>query len=585
MPREEADSPRTPESAPARRRKKPRSLHTRLLIDMLPTVILIVGGLALYAGYLSAYRFVVPHLDKESAREYFLLWMAAPIPVALAAGALWSRRDRLVLAKRRLERGSVAKAIRHLTRIADADLAAARLLGDIRLDRDGGAFDPAEGAARYRAALDILDKGEDTPTRTSAWLRDMLGRIAPLAADYPDAAEVASRLNLRLKDTSAAIRFARMAANGGEPGRRCEALKAVLRIDDAIARERNRAASDDEPPRPESESDDTPGVLVPRWHFTRVEVAQALVFPAVIAVIIAIVHVFGPLGGGLPARLLMMATIFCPLVLIWWLGGTADRFRIGESHFLEGRYGPAARIFTKLHRKHDPRAAKRLGDMHAEGLGVDKSVAKARAAYLSAFAWMNFNEGAWDNENVGGFFSVPGYDDDPGALRDWYEQIEAALERFADEGDAESRELLVVMATTLGQNEKLVRYVEAARESEPSPENRASVLQARLEAGDESVLPALRRLGDEGDAWTLLLLARYYCGDAGHIRQPDRDKALASFRKFMALRAANPDPEADVKPLSVLAIAAALMDRIGPDAFTDAEIAELAALSRDDAEE
>lgn len=580
MQKDDVILPESPDVAAAPRvRRRRRSYHTQMLFIFGITLLAGLTIIVLFVLYLELFRLVVPYLGEGDVREYMLIWLVVPVAGIVAYTFLASRRNRLARGMRHLDRGDVARAVKELKRIAPSNPSASRLLGDVHLQPGTAAYDPAEGVRQYRAALAILDKGDDTPTRTSDWLRGMLDRLAPLAPDRPEAAELASDLCLRLKDITGAIRFARILPDSGEPNRQADALKAVLRIGDAVALHR---ASVDEPSPAADSGDDTPGVRVPKWHFTRVEVAQALVIPGVFVLMIILVSVVRPPGGEalgrLLAGLLTIVMLGGSVTLIWWLGSTADRFRIGESHFLKGRYGPAARIFSKLYRRCDPRAAKRLGDMHAGGLGVEKSAARARKAYISAYVWMNFKSGVWGDEKAGTLFAVPGYDDDPNALSDWYEQIESALERLADKGDAETWQLLAGMASGLDQNEKWLRYAEEARKNDPSPDNEPLVPQAKLETGDESVIPELRWRGEAGEQWALLLLARYYCGDAGTIRTPDREEALSAFRDLLARHADDRNSKDAIGLPPVLAGAAVLIDKLGSDALGDDEIMTMAAM-------
>ena len=116
--------------------------------------------------------------------------------------------------------------------------------------------------------------------------------------------------------------------------------------------------------------------------------------------------------------------------------GQSDDFERGREAFRNGDYRAAVRYLEPLANGGDPRAQSILGTMFAEGLGVRRSIDKARSLLEQAAASHSDSEAE--------FYLAKTYDLSPGSTLD-FEKAAALYRRSAEKGHPGSQARLASM--------------------------------------------------------------------------------------------------------------------------------------------
>lgn len=472
---------------------------------------------------------------------------------------------------------------------------AAVAMGDLYLAGLGVPRSADQALACYKYAIQLMDKRfslkdyfsevaykksqadslKKYPANARDWFEELRKKLGILEPEHegvhPPLADIANKLG----DVEATVRHARhVPVTGNADTGQAACFRNMLDISlDTV----NRCRDKKDPAATAS----VPGIVPRWWHITRVEIEQALVYPILIGLLLAAVYRFGTVDSEFLGKLIAYALIGCGFLIIKHIG-KRDKFIIGERHFLAGRYGAAARIFSKLRDKNDPRAWKRLGDMHAAGLGLPLAADKAITAYDEAHTYMNFAGLFGESSNLGKFFTVPGLSNDELELASWLDDIRASLKTLGLKGNAAAYALLADMEPKPGC--KRVEYAREAYRLDPTAAREADlashilrVRPANREALDAS-LEVLERSARE-DPIHYHDLVGFHAGRLDDKDFKNASQAMMYFR--MWLRAAAKSGDAGKYAFYLVLQTFWLLEELGPDAFADEDLLAVLRLQND----
>lgn len=380
-----------------------------------------------------------------------------------------------------------------------------------------------------------------------------------------------AQIYCRLNDYETAIACARRVPDRPEEPNQLSALLAVVPEpygDEAFG------------PRIPYGDEKTPGVPT-RFYFDRVSCLKALDAVMAIVPLIAIALYW------MPRRSIMGPFSLLWIILAGWCYlriDRLDRFPIGERFFSRGNFRPAARVFSHLAKFGDPRSLKRLGDMHAEGLGLEKEPETALTAYRLALASMQSLREVWDDPALRSFFRfrLPGFNNNPQALAEWYEDIKNGLEKLGKVGLASAYDLLADLSAMLGETACARLYAEQIYAISPSSDRELRLADARLRSADapqlvEEGMRSLQQCLKAGDALAASILLRRAAEEAS----PNAEKRVQALAWYQVLRIAAlaEYPETDDTLLMALRThSRALLRAFGVDFLDDNTIASVARL-------
>lgn len=567
------------------------------LLKILPGVLLLLGPVLLYA--VACVMFLPTKTgDGNYHPDFYFRLLATFVPPM--AYLLWTgwRMDRAGYPKGRdlFRKRLFGKAIPHLVKAQrNGHPDAGRMLGDILLLGLDGAPHPVWAALYYRRAaadldakmkilgiLDAVGNGsaliaetrKEIPTDIPAWHRGMIEGLETRFSGIPEICSVLSLLHCRLGDIDAALSYARKVPDRKESPNQRESLLELLPAPSDLLDDEEAEADSDETPRPE------PGVPVGRTVVDGTTVEQV-----VVCIVLAGLTLWGAdrliePGFGRLAAMAVAGAIGWRLVKRI---GRRDRFLVGERHFRAGRHRAAATIFSRLSHELDPRADKRLGDMHHAGLGVDENPLKAVIAYTNAFAKMKVLEIMADPESPTRIDRIVAAIDAGGGGDALAASMKRPLAALADKGHVLAHSLLADIGKRLKDKDGEIEHARAACRASPDSDNEVRLAYALVDDGNGSGrigegLDILERRRRDGTPSAISALVSYHCGKlvAAH---KDAGQALECYRELrQAVMDAGKEKKRAREPLVIDSIL--LLESFGPGILTDDDIRMGAALGK-----
>lgn len=454
-------------------------------LEVLAGGLLLFGPIVLYAALCVVFLPMKPEADEQRVGFLPRLLVTFIPPLAYILWMAW-RMDRAGYPKGRdlFQEKLFRKSIPHLVKAQRGGHPdAGRMLGDILLFGLGVEANP-ELAARYyrRAVADLDDKAKllgvldsvgngsvliaktkkEIPADIPAWYRGMIDGLETHFFAIPEICSVLSFLYMRLGDIDAAVSYARRVPDREDsPNQRESLLEILPHPFNLPAGWKTESDSDlDETPGP--------GVAVGQLAIDRIKIAQVVACAVLVAGILWGMEYLIEPGLG------RLAVMFPIPFACWWLArriGRQDRFLIGEGYFKAERYGTAAKIFSRLSRESDPRADKRLGDMHLAGLGVDEDPARAVTAYTKAFADMELLEILAKPESPARMRRILAAINAGGGGDALAASMKQPLAVLADRGNVSAHSLLADIYKRLKDKGEEIEHARVAHRIKPEPKN------------------------------------------------------------------------------------------------------------------
>lgn len=491
-------------------------------------------------------------------------------------------------------KGRYRRAAPHLVKAWRDNVAdAMRMLGDMLLfgleteqNRDWAVEYYRQAVEELASDTDLLERmpsqtgpnaflattKRNMPADIQGWYRGILDNLERTPSGSPEECSLLCTLHNRLGDVDTALAYSRRVPDRKESPNQLESLLILLPDSFDLISDIKDETDDGKPAL---------GVPVRSMSIDRIVVEQILAGVALAVGTVAAVDCFSGPGLG---RLLVL---FAAVPVGWWLIrriGRQDRFLVGEKHFLAGRYRTAAKVFSRLSRqKPEPRADKRLGDMHFAGLGVDNDPDRALVAYSRAYYGMNALETFTDP-----WYRRPGMPaiafSQGDGVEAWYASMREPLAALGARGHAAAFSLLADIERRMKNRDGEIDNARAAFRVDPDPENEIRLAYALVDAGNgpdrigEGV-EILNRHRRDGMPSAVSALVSYHCGRlvANH---KDAGQALERYRELR--NAALDAGKGRERALERLFIdSTLLLTNFGPSILTDEDILVVVALEKE----
>ena len=565
------------------------TVNEHCIADALPPTIssLNRGKMLVLTASIVIYSFVFPICfmgermsDASGAAKLALVagWMLPPLLASLLmipiVGDSWLRKGERLRRKGKL--AGAARAYAHAVRwhFPEAGLR----LGDMHLPGGGMETDVDKAVGWYAKALanfELNADWEEPPGGGPAsgdrdnWLIRLEETLSPIEeAGNTAARSLLAEVRWLRGAHREALALARSLPESG-PVNRLDGLSRLLGRQARLSRLGDWHKERTEAERAEEEKA-YPGVVLNRFWSRR---DNWLGVPA----IFLILYVFGicVVGQywGIPETYIPLLVIVIPGIVaaLVWRRMKRDPYQAGERLFRDKAYKAAAMEFSVAYDNLHPGAAKRLGEMRLDGLGVERDLDKAFEAYGRAAAHA-LSQSMRKKEDTPGALDprFPELDNDSEAYARWKAELVRGLERLAASGILHAYSLLDDIAW---RDAKDPRYARLAFEAAPTPENETTLAMRTLHGGNADAgsvrrhLDALERLLGEGhfaagcDLVDTLL-------DGTDSVAADPELALVLYRRL--LRETKPDPRYErIQGFARIYQGLEIMEKLGCDALTD----------------